>query len=97
MIVDGPANTRLSTKTSKQLVIDFFLKGEDDATKMFVLTKNKRNWVSIYPEVKDFALANWSHWTEEKPDFFTANFIARVPSDMIPATAQNHAKQVNLA
>jgi len=86
-----------STKTGKQKMLDLFLKGEDDTTKMRVLGINKRLWVSIYPQVKDFVLANWSRWTEEKPDFFTSNFIARVPSDMIPAAAQNEAKQVSRA
>jgi len=86
--------TFLSTKTSKQTTMDYFLKGEDDATKMIVFEDNKLMWVSIYPQVKDFVFANWSRWAEEKPDFFTANFIARVPPDMIPAAAQNEAKQV---
>ena len=46
------------------------------------------------PQVKDFVLANWSRWTEEKPDWFTANFIARVPPDMIPGGFQDYAKLV---
>ena len=86
--------TFLSTKTGKQEIMDLFLKGEDDATKMKVLNKNKLVWVSIYLQVKDFALANWSRWTEEQPYFFTANFIARVPPDMIPVDFQDEAESV---
>ena len=44
--------------------------------------------------MKDFALANWSRWTEEQPYFFTANFIARVPPDMIPVDFQDEAESV---
>ena len=44
--------------------------------------------------MKDFALANWSRWTEEQPGWFTANFIARLPPDMIPVGLQDEAETV---
>jgi len=36
-------------------------------------------------------MANWSRWTEDQPEWFTANFIKRVPPDMIPMGFQDDA------
>jgi len=79
--------TFLSTKAGKQYTMNYFLKGEDDATKKAVLHTNKGRWVSIYPQVKDFVLANWARRTK-------ANFIARIPPDMIPTGFHDEAESV---
>ena len=86
--------TFVSTMLGKDMIMRYFKEGEDDATKIIVFAANKRMWVTIYPQVKEFVLANWMRWAEEKPDFFTANFVAKVPLDMIPAAGQNKAKQI---
>ncbi len=42
--------------------------------------------MSIRSEVMDWTHKNWPSWAREetKPDWFTPDFVARVPDDFIP-------------
>ena len=60
----------------------------DDSVKFNVIERNKKQWVEIREDVKEWVRANWSRWDEEKPAFFTESWIAKVPLDFIPKEAK---------
>jgi len=90
----GYRRTFFDTKTGKQWAMDFFLKGEDDEAKQNVLGCNKKQWRAIRSEAKEWVGANWWRWEEEKPEWFTESWIAKVPPDMIPSDAKQAAKDM---
>ena len=40
--------------------------------------------MSINEELKEWLSANWDGWEEEKPDWFTAKMIGKIPSEVLP-------------
>jgi hypothetical protein len=63
----------------------FFLEGETDKAKSKTVRLNKKKWEHIEGPVKEWVQENWWTWKEEKPDWFTDSWIAKVPDDFIPA------------
>ena len=86
--------TFFTTRTGKQWAMDFFLKGEDDEAKQNIFGCNKKQWVGIRDKVKDWVLNSWWQWEEEKPEWFTESWVAKVPPDMIPDDAQESASAI---
>jgi len=86
--------TFFTTRTGKQWAMDFFLKGEDDEAKQNVFTVNKKQWVGIREDVKQWVLSNYWRWEAEKPEWMTESWIAKVPPDMIPSEAKQAAKDM---
>jgi hypothetical protein len=76
--------TFFSLQTGHAWVKSFFLDYEEDRIKMFVHGQNRKQWVSIREDVKQYTLENWERWEEEKPAFFNDAFKAQVDDDMIP-------------
>jgi len=68
LMMKGYRCTFFSTKTGKQQLMDRF-KSEDDTVKASVLVKNKKMWLGIREEAKEWVLANWWKWREEKPEW----------------------------
>jgi len=85
------------TKTGKQWAMDFFLKGEDDKAKQNVLGCNKKMWRAIRGEVKEWVGANWWRWEEDRPEWFTVSWVAKVPDDMIPTEAKQAVKNIHVS
>ncbi|GMI24681.1 hypothetical protein TeGR_g5217 [Tetraparma gracilis] len=77
-------STFFSLQTGHTWVKSFFLDYEEDRIKMFVHGQNRKQWVSIREDVKQYTLENWERWEEEKPAFFNDAFKAQVDDDMIP-------------
>jgi hypothetical protein len=77
--------TFISAETGNEWAMSFFLKGDTDAKRVKPLRINKNKWRKIRPEMKEFVLANWDKWDEERPEFFSDAFKARVDDDMVPA------------
>jgi len=75
--------TFFTTRTGKQWVMDFFLKGTDDAVKKNVVGCNKKQWRAIREDVKEWVQANWWKWKEEKPEWFDLAWQSRVPEEWI--------------
>ena len=90
----GYGRTFFTTRKGKQWTMDFFVKGEDDEAKSIVLKHNKKQWRKIRGEVKEWVLGNWWRWEEEKPEWFTESWIAKVPPDMFPSEAKQAAKDI---
>jgi len=86
--------TFFSTRSGKEWAMDFFLKGEDDHIKKKVLTLNKKMWRAIRGEVKEWVLLNYWTWEEDRPEWMTESWIAKVPPDMIPGEAKQAAQDI---
>ena len=61
-----------------------FITGDTDELKAWTLGCNKKQWMSIRPDVKAWTMENWERWEDEKPPFFTDAWKASVDDDMIP-------------
>jgi hypothetical protein len=77
--------TFFSAETGNEWAMDFFLKGDDDAQRVKTIRLNPNKWKKIRPLVKDFVLENWKVWEEDQPDWFTKEWKAKLPDDMLPA------------
>ena len=86
--------TFFNTRTGKQWAMDFFLKGEDDEAKQNVLSCNKKTWREIRGEVKEWVREGWWRWEEDRPEWMTESWIAKVPPDMIPSEAKLAAQEI---
>jgi len=83
-----------TTLTGKEFIMNIFLKNKDDKAKGVILGKNKRLWKSIRGEVKEWVFGNWWRWEEEKSEWMTESWIAKVPDDFIPKEAKARAKSI---
>jgi hypothetical protein len=77
-----------STKTGNEMCEEIFAKGRDDEMKMTVFIFNEVKWKSISGGVSTYTHANWAMWTEEQPEWFTEECIAKVPDEFIPLDAR---------
>jgi len=76
--------TFFTTTTGKQQIMDRF-KSQDESVKAGLFKKNKKVWREIKGEVSEWVGENWWRWKEERPEWFTASWVQRVPAEMIPA------------
>jgi hypothetical protein len=79
-------NTFWSTQRSKDLSMARFLEGKSDAVKFDVMGQSRHHWTSIEEQVKNWVGLNWARWEEEKPEWLTDAWKARVPVEFIPTT-----------
>ena len=86
--------TFFTVLTAKQATMDKF-KIDDEAVKASVLKKNKHHWRAIRGEVKGWVLENFWRWEEEKPTWMTEAWLAKLPSDMIPAEAKKNVAGIS--
>jgi len=85
--------TFFSTTTAKQQIMDRF-KVDDEAVKASVMKKNKKMWLAIRADVKEWVELNYWRWVEEKPAWFSESWVAKIPADMIPLEAKKKAKDI---
>ena len=79
----GYRRTFFTTRTGKQWTMDFFLKGTDDSVKKGTVAHNKKQWLAIREDVKEWVQANWWRWKEEKPEWFSLVWQSKVPKEWI--------------
>jgi hypothetical protein len=72
-----------TTETTVQYARSQF-EAETDEVRMDIFTIHAVKWVHYKDEVRDFTLANWARWNEEKPAWFTEEVIQLVPDEFIP-------------
>ena len=72
-----------STKTGRRDVMDRF-ESTNEVVKASILKKNSMLWWEIRPKVRQWVLANYWRWKEEKPEFFTESWLSHVPEDFVP-------------
>ena len=75
--------TFFSSETGGQLTRRMFL-GGDDKMRSEVFGCSETHWAPIREKVKGWVRPGWKTWEEEKPEWFTDEFRASVPSEMIP-------------
>ena len=76
--------TFYSIQTGKSSSMSYFLDNESDELKSVIFKDNTWLWTAIRPQVKTWVEDNWKRWNKEKPSWFTAKFIEKIPDDMIP-------------
>lgn len=88
-------STFFSFDTGNDWAQSFFIHGASDEAKSKTLGLNPVKWKSLRAEAKAWTLENFWRWIEEKPDWFTDNWIAKLPSDFIPeaVTRANYAAE----
>lgn len=63
-----------------------FLDETDPKCRIDIFDCNVLLWeAELGEEVKAWTMANWAHWEETKPDWFTDVVVATVPDSYIPA------------
>ena len=78
-------HTFFSIQTGKDSTMGYFLNNESDEIKALIFKENLRLWTKIRPQVKTWVADNWKRWNEEKPSWFTAKLVEKIPDDMIPS------------
>ena len=74
-----------SPMTGRQDVQNLFLNSNDDKTRSTIFQYNRELIRNIEVDVKQWVHQKWHSWEDLAPEWFTPNFIASVPADMIPA------------
>jgi hypothetical protein len=87
------ARTFFSTQTTREWVMDYFLKGETDEVKSQIVRNNPRCWTAIRPQVRAWLLENWGAWETDKPVWFDDVWMSFVDDDMMPAWALKRLRQ----
>jgi len=81
--------------TGWQFTVNQFING-NEFQKSQIFGYNHRHWVSIRGDVKNWTLSNWVRWQQDKPDWFTEDFIASVPDDFIPVAMDPNRRRSSL-
>jgi len=85
-----------STKTGCQFVMDYFLKGTDDAVRSEIFMNNSRLWKSLRDQVMQWTMVKWWRWQEEKPAWMTDVWLSHVPLNMIPREDKKRISSIKL-
>jgi len=78
--------TFFDTRAGKQYAVDNFHEAESEAMMFEVFGHHASYYESINEELMKWLNDNWSKWEESSPEWFTAEAIALVPSDMLPVS-----------
>jgi hypothetical protein len=76
--------TFFDKRTGHAFLCDLWRNGTNDKERFYVFSKHPSYYDSIAEELMKWLTDNWDRWEEEKPDWFTAAAIARIPEDMLP-------------
>ena len=58
-----------------------------DKEKFYIFKKHDSYYFSINEDVKRWLDENWERWEEERPEWFTAKLISKIPADLLPESA----------
>jgi len=76
--------TFFDTRTGKQFKIDVYHMAVSDSSKFEIFMVHPSYYDSIAEELMKWVTDNWDRWEEEKPDWFTASAISKIPQAMLP-------------
>ena len=79
--------TFYSIKTGFQFLCEQWRDATTDKEKFYIFSKHKSYYFSINEDVKLWLEENWENWEEERPVWWTAKIISKIPADMLPASA----------
>ena len=80
-------HTFFTTMTGKQQLHRIFRNAKEDKEKMSVFKKHRSYWKDIEGEVRVFVAKNFYRWERERPEWWNNAMKARIPDDMLSATA----------
>jgi hypothetical protein len=80
----GYRRTFFSTYLGKQMTIESFTLGDDDAAKSIIFSCNRNQWRSIEDDVKAWVQEGWWRWDDERPAWFTDAWKSKVNQDWLP-------------
>ena len=76
--------TFFSFLTGKQFVVANYHEAETDEMRFVIFGHHRSFYRAIELELREFLIANWDKWKDEKPEWFDALAISGVPVDMLP-------------
>ncbi len=83
-------HTFFSRETGAQFVQREFAENEgNDALRAHILGQNHRLWRPIREQVAEWIETNWQAWRQTPPEWFTADWIDKIPDDMLPKSFAN--------
>ena len=82
--------TFFSLETGPKFVqFRFMDSGATDEQRCAVLLCNPRMWRPIQDSITEWIERSWAKWKQDPPEWFTADWIASIPDDMIPKSFAN--------
>ena len=79
--------TFFSKTSGKEFLCELWRDAATDKEKFYIFGKHKSYYFSINEDVKRWLDENWERWEEERPEWFTAKLISKVPADLLPESA----------
>ena len=79
--------TFFSNKTGAEFLCQQWRDASTDKEKVYIFGKHRSYYSSINKEIKVWLDENWGKWEEERPDWFTAKLISKIPSELLPKEA----------
>ena len=76
--------TFFSVKTGKQILCELWRDAPTDREKVYIFGKHKSYYFSINEDVTMWLEKNWEIWEEEKPEWWTAKLISKIPNELLP-------------
>ena len=84
------SRTSFSLETGPKFVqFRFMDSGATDEQRCSVLMCNPRMWRPIQDSITEWIERSWAKWKQDPPEWFTAEWIAAIPDDMIPKSFAN--------
>ena len=77
-------NTFFSFQTGQQFVVAYYQEGLSDDIKFKCFSHHRYFYEPIEGDLRLWLNENWDRWIEDRPAWFSAAAMARVPSDMLP-------------
>ena len=76
-----------SLRTGHQYCQSFFLDNEgNDGTRITIFDYNFAHWQGLEEDIKEWTMANFQRWEDERPEWFTPVVKASMPERFKPAT-----------
>ena len=64
--------------------MDKYEESQTDALKFEVFGTHRTFYRPLAPELMKWMNENWDRWEEEKPEWFNAKLIEKIPAEMLP-------------
>jgi len=77
-------NTFYDTRTGPQFAVDTFHEAKTEAMKFEIFDHHQSYFMSASEELRTWLSENWERWEEEKPDWFSAVNISKIPQMRLP-------------
>jgi len=87
--------TFTSTTIGQAYAVEQYFSAVTDESKMDIFEHYEGYYESIEGELQIFIQGNWEGWVESKPDWFTDNMIASVPSRLLDQSVVDGLKLAN--